>query len=118
MSVTLSAISCQSVIKISSVLCCPATNSSSVVTCADMMRVVFPAGCSDGQFQCQGRCIGRIYVCDGKADCPDGLDEMLETCGSKYDRFSWGCVLIEMQGTSMLRVKCSFYILSSHVFHY
>ncbi|KAF0305549.1 Low-density lipoprotein receptor class A domain-containing protein 3 [Amphibalanus amphitrite] len=44
---------------------------------------VRPPGCSDGQFQCQGLCINRVFVCDGKADCPDGLDEMLETCG-KY----------------------------------
>ncbi|XP_043196018.1 low-density lipoprotein receptor class A domain-containing protein 3-like [Amphibalanus amphitrite] len=42
---------------------------------------VRPPGCSDGQFQCQGLCINRVFVCDGKADCPDGLDEMLETCG-------------------------------------
>jgi hypothetical protein len=39
--------------------------------------------CSEPLFSCpSGECIGRIYLCDGKADCKDGSDESERQCGT------------------------------------
>jgi hypothetical protein len=35
--------------------------------------------CNDKYFSCDGRCISQALVCNGKKNCPNGLDE--EKCG-------------------------------------
>ena len=60
----------------------------------DLMQYCQPTqqsgGCPAGNWQCaSGHCISESYFCDGSdehgnagwsADCPDGSDEIIETC--------------------------------------
>ena len=63
--------------------------------------------CSNGQFHCiedtinldkehtplstwwkPGKCISIAKVCDGKADCPGGMEENVEYCGMNIEYFT------------------------------
>jgi hypothetical protein len=55
------------------------------------MRVFLPISyldqktCADAQFRCaSGKCIPRVWICDGDRDCIDGSDEDLDNCTREF----------------------------------
>ncbi len=62
----------------------------------------FLSDCSPGTFICPGdpefTCVSNTLACDGRVDCPNGVDESPEACGklvdSKLIKYDAGKVLL------------------------
>jgi len=48
-----------------------------------MCALVNSSVCDGTKFQCaNGKCVSRLWACDGENDCGDGSDEAKEFCGT------------------------------------
>ena len=49
--------------------------------CVNQSEIVTANNCTDNKFQCtNGKCISRLWACDGDDDCDDNSDEDVDYC--------------------------------------